>query len=103
MAGDRFQIRFETPLDVETERPLRGAYNGVIQDECTGLGAVVNAVAVTIGGVNTTVTFAGLVPGSTGLYQIGATVPSGVASGDAVPVQITVAGQTGPAVTMAIK
>ncbi|HEV2201435.1 MAG TPA: hypothetical protein VGR73_16575 [Bryobacteraceae bacterium] len=29
---DRFDIRFETPLSVETDRPLQGAYNGVVQD-----------------------------------------------------------------------
>lgn len=87
---------------------------------CTGLGAVdppvaagvaaplpppvtVSPVQVTIGGVNAKVLFAGLVPGSVGLYQVKAYVPKGVPPGDTVNVQITVAGQVSPAVTMPIK
>ncbi len=91
---------------------------------CTGLGPVtpnvaegapppgsplstaVNPVTVTIGGQPATVSFAGLTPGDPGLYQINAIVPSGIVTGDAVPVVISVAGQTSPispAVTMAIK
>jgi len=89
--------------------------------ECTGLGAVdrpapagtaapdapaaqiMNRATVTIGGVAANITFAGLEPGATGLYQIKAIVPAGVPPGDAVLVQVTVAGQTSPAVTMAIR
>jgi uncharacterized protein (TIGR03437 family) len=92
---------------------------------CTGLGTVTpkvaegvpasstpplsttdNPVSVTIGGKAATVTFAGLTPGDPGLYQINAVVPSGILIGDAVPVVISVAGQTSPispAVTMAVK
>jgi len=65
-----------------------------------------NPVTVTIGGVAATVSFAGLTPGDPGLYQINAVVPSGIVTGDAVPVVISVAGQTSPispAVTMAVK
>ena len=91
---------------------------------CTGLGPVtpkvaegapppgsplstaVKPVTVTIGGVAATVSFAGLTPGDPGLYQINAVVPSGIETGNAVPVVISVAGQTSPirpAVTMAVK
>jgi uncharacterized protein (TIGR03437 family) len=92
---------------------------------CTGLGAVTpkvpegvappgmpplsttdNPVTVTIGAKAAKVTFAGLTPGDPGLYQINAVVPSEVQTGDAVPVVISVAGQTSPispAVTMAVK
>jgi uncharacterized protein (TIGR03437 family) len=89
---------------------------------CTGLGAVtppvqegsaapttpplsttVNSVAVTIGGQQAPVAFSGLAPGYAGLYQINVVVPSGVAPGNAVPVVLTVSGQTGPPVTIAIK
>ena len=87
---------------------------------CTGLGAVspavpdgapappsplsntVNPVSVTIGGQNAAVQFGGLTPGFPGLYQVNAVVPSGV-SGDAVPLTISVAGQTSPTVTMAVQ
>jgi uncharacterized protein (TIGR03437 family) len=92
---------------------------------CTGLGTVTpkvaegvsptgvpplsttdNPVTVTIGGKAATVNFSGLTPGDPGLYQINAVVPSGIVTGDAVPVVISVAGQTSPispAVTMAVK
>jgi uncharacterized protein (TIGR03437 family) len=92
---------------------------------CTGLGAVTprvaegvpppsvsplsttdNLVTVMIGDKTAEVIFSGLTPGDPGLYQINAIVPSGIATGDAVPVVIRVAGQTSPispAVTMAVK
>jgi uncharacterized protein (TIGR03437 family) len=92
---------------------------------CTGLGSVTpkvaegapppavpplsttdNAVTVTIGGTAATVAFSGLTPGAPGVYQINAVVPSGIVTGDAVPVVISVAGQTSPItppVTMAVK
>jgi uncharacterized protein (TIGR03437 family) len=89
---------------------------------CTGLGAVspavkegsaapvtpplsttVNPVTVTIGGKSAQVAFSGLTPGFAGLYQVNAVVPSGITTGDAVPVVLSVAGQTSPAVTMAVR
>ncbi|MCH8268284.1 MAG: hypothetical protein IH846_12260 [Acidobacteria bacterium] len=88
---------------------------------CAGLGAVdqpvaageaapsappattVNPVTVTIGGVNATVQFAGLAPFFTGLYQVNAVVPNGVQPGNAVPVVLSVAGQSSPPVTMAVR
>jgi uncharacterized protein (TIGR03437 family) len=88
---------------------------------CTGLGPVspavaeglpapttpplsqtTNTVTVTIGGVNATVAFSGLAPGFAGLYQVNAVVPKGVVTGDAVPVALSLAGQTSPPVTMSI-
>jgi uncharacterized protein (TIGR03437 family) len=47
---------------------------------------------VTIGGIQATVLFSGLTPGYAGEYQIDVTVPAGVASGDSVPVQVTMLG-----------
>ena len=55
-----------------------------------------NQVPVTIGGKPATVSFSGLTPGDPGLYQINAVVPPGIAPGDAVPLVISVAGQTSP-------
>lgn len=88
---------------------------------CTGLGAVdppvqagqsppanplsttVNPVTVSFGGVPGQVLFSGLTPGAPGVYQLNVAVPSGVTTGDSVPVSISVAGQTSqPGVTMAI-
>ena len=87
---------------------------------CSGLGAVsppvpagsaapsatlsstVNPVTVSIAGKDAPVSFAGLAPGFTGLYQINAQVPSGIAAGDATLV-ISAAGQQSAPVTVAIK
>jgi uncharacterized protein (TIGR03437 family) len=65
--------------------------------------ASVNAVTVSIGGVNAPVSFAGLIPGSAGMYQVIATVPAGVTPGDSIPVLLTEAGQTSPVVSMAVR
>jgi uncharacterized protein (TIGR03437 family) len=84
---------------------------------CSGLGAVdppvpagspapsdppsqvTGQVSLTVGGVTAQVISAGLMPGSSGLYQVQATVPDGVPSGDA-PVVLSVAGQTSLAVSV---
>ena len=88
---------------------------------CSGLGAVnpalgagtvtplsfltktVAAVTVTIGGVPVPVAFAGLTPGSVGLYQINATVPPGLANNDATSFQVSAGGQDSPVVTFAVR
>jgi len=61
-------------------------------------------VSVTIGGQPAQVLFSGLAPGFAGLYQVNAVVPNGVASGNQVPVTISVAGQSSiSAITMAVQ
>lgn len=88
---------------------------------CTGLGAVAppvtagvaapgstlsytsNQVTVQIGGQSAYVSFASLAPGSAGLYQVNAVVPSGAPTGDSVSVVVSVAGQSSPAATIAIQ
>ena len=88
---------------------------------CTGLGTVSpavpagtiapssnlantdNPVAVTVGGIATPTLFAGLAPGFVGLYQVNVRVPSGVAPSSEVPVVLTAAGASSPAVTIAVK
>src|SRR5262245_33402739 len=62
-----------------------------------------NPVTITVGGIAAAVSFAGLAAGMTGMYEIRATLPAGVAPGNAVPVVVTVAGQVSPPVTMAIR
>jgi uncharacterized protein (TIGR03437 family) len=57
---------------------------------------------VTLGDVNAPVLFSGLVPGSAGLYVVNVQVPDGVATGDAVPVTLSIAGITANSVTVAI-
>ncbi|HXP83253.1 MAG TPA: IPT/TIG domain-containing protein [Bryobacteraceae bacterium] len=86
---------------------------------CTGLGAVnppvplgtaangptptVQPVTATIGGNSATVNYAGLAPGFPGLYQVNAVVPNGIAPSGQVPVVLMTAGQTSPAVTIAVR
>jgi uncharacterized protein (TIGR03437 family) len=89
---------------------------------CTGLGAVTpavtegspapssplawtaNPVTVTIGGVTAPApSFSGLTPTLAGLYQVNVAVPAGIATGDAVPVTLSVAGQSSPPVTIAVR
>ena len=69
----------------------------------TTLSSVVAPVTVTIGGRAAAVSFAGLTPGFTGLYQVNAVVPAGVERGGAVPVVIGTAGQVSLPVTMAVR
>jgi uncharacterized protein (TIGR03437 family) len=60
--------------------------------------------AVTIGGTQASVLFSGLVPGLVGLYQINLQVPTGVRTGNAVPLQIQMGNFTSSAaVTIAIQ
>ena len=66
------------------------------------ISSTVNPVAVTIGGLDANASSATLIPGVPGVYQVTATVPSGV-SGDTLPVVVTVAGQTSPPVTMSVQ
>ena len=89
---------------------------------CNGLGAVnpalptgtpaplngpvsstVNQLTVSVGGMNAPVSFAGLVPGYPDLYQVNSVVPSGIATGNSVPVILTIAGQSSPPVTLAVQ
>jgi uncharacterized protein (TIGR03437 family) len=104
-------------------RESRPARRGVdsVSIFCTGLGVVTNPPApgaaapgnplsatvatprVIIGGRAATVTFWGLAPGFTGLYQIDARVPAGTAVGDAVPVSVTISGAASNTVTMAVR
>lgn len=88
---------------------------------CTGLGAVnptvmdgsaapptplSNTVAtptVTIGGKSAVPFFSGLSPGFVGLYQIDVTVPTGITPSSEAPVVVSIAGETSPPVTIAVK
>jgi uncharacterized protein (TIGR03437 family) len=62
-----------------------------------------NQVTVSFGSQTATPAFAGLAPGIVGLYQVNVAVPQGPPTGSAVPLTLTVADQTSPAVTIAIQ
>ena len=85
---------------------------------CTGLGAtsptveageagaaeaVTTPVTATIGGVDASVSFAGLAPFLVGLYQVNVVVPGGVVGGPAVPLVITQDGIASNTVTIAVE
>jgi uncharacterized protein (TIGR03437 family) len=87
---------------------------------CTGLGALnspivegnpgptpalstATAPQVTIGNIAAQVTFSGLAPGFTGLYQVNAQVPAGVPTGNAVPVTLTVGGVSSNTATITVQ
>ena len=67
------------------------------------LSRTLNDVQVIVGGIAANVTFAGLAPGFSGLYQINAVVPAGAPVGDAIEVTLEVAGQQSRPVTIAIR
>jgi uncharacterized protein (TIGR03437 family) len=97
------------------------ARGGYVSIYCTGLGAVSNQPAtgsaapsdplsmtltqptVSIGGVQSTVTYSGLAPGFTGLYQVNVLVASTVPVGNAVPVVLTIGNVPSNSVTIAVK
>jgi uncharacterized protein (TIGR03437 family) len=87
---------------------------------CAGLGAVNSsiragdaspdpgptatfAIQLNIGGADVAVDSTTLIPGMVGIYQAKASLPSGLPAGDAVPVVVRAAGQTSPAVTIAVR
>jgi len=87
---------------------------------CSGLGAVdppvpagtpapanppsqvTSQISLAVGGIGAQIISATLMPGSSGLYQVQATVPDGVPSGNA-PVTLSVAGQTSAAMSVTAK
>jgi uncharacterized protein (TIGR03437 family) len=100
--------------------PMPLSYGQTLAIYCTGLGAInqtlapsapagstpidaVNKVTLTIDGASVPVTFAGLVPGFPGIYEVTGTVPPGLTSGTDIPVTITVAGATSPAIKVSVK
>jgi len=109
----------QTQFVVDANHPLSAGDVAVIY--CAGLGPVnpsvpagtaapltslsqtTNPVTVTMGGVNAPVAFAGLAPGYAGLYQVNATVPSGITPGNNVQLVLTEAGQSSVPVTISVK
>lgn len=87
---------------------------------CSGLGAVTPALnagsptplafltqttgtlTAKVGGMPAAVNFAGLTPGSTGLYQVNLVVPSGLPNNDATSLVLTISGQDSSTVTFSV-
>jgi uncharacterized protein (TIGR03437 family) len=58
---------------------------------------------VTVGAVNAPVSWSGLTPGFTGLYQINFLVPENAPAGSAIPVTVSLDGAASNTVTMAVE
>ena len=81
-----------------------GATNPTVGTGEAGAGETVTTpVTATIGGVNASVSFAGLAPFFVGLYQVNVVVPGGVEAGPAVPLVITQDGIASNTVTIAVE
>ena len=87
-----------TGLGVVTHRPALGA-----PSPNNPLATTAVTPAVTVGGVNASVSFSGLAPGYVGLYQVNIQVPATAPSGAAVPVILSIGGVTANTVTLAVQ
>jgi len=67
------------------------------------LSKTVNPVSAFVGQTSATVLFAGVTPGSTGLYQVNIMVPPDLTDNDSMPVTIVANGQASNAVTMSVR
>jgi len=66
------------------------------------LATTIASPTVTVGGVPATVTFSGLAPGYTGLYQINVQVPAGAPTGPDIPIVLTIGGVSSNTATIAV-
>jgi len=107
-AGNQISIYFTggglaTPNGAPSGQPL--ASGSVAPVNGNPLYETVQAPVVTIGGVtvpSSQVTFSGIAPGTAWEYQINTTIPSGVATGDSVPVVVTF-GSSSDTVTISVQ
>ena len=63
----------------------------------------IDQVTLTVGGVNVPVSFYGLTPGLAGLFQVNATLPTGIAPSPQAPVVLSQGGRAGVMVTIPIQ
>ena len=82
-----------------TNTPASGSAAG----SGSSLSSVLAPVSVTIGGQSAPFLFAGLSPGYVGLYQVNVQLPTGVPSGNAVPVVVTTASLNSNTATIAVQ
>jgi len=62
----------------------------------------VAAPAVSVGGIEANITFAGLVPGAPGVYQVNFTLPHGLAAGDQ-PLVLTIGSSSTPPLPLSVR
>lgn len=88
---------FATGLGTVSNRPASGA-----AAPTDPLSQTLNFPVVTIGGVVAEVTFSGLAPGFTGLYQVNVKIPYTAPAGNSVPLVVSVLGRDSNTVTIAV-
>ena len=67
------------------------------------LSNTIDPVTLTIGGVKVPVFFAGPTPGFTGLYQVNATVPGGIAPSPQAPLVLSQGGRSSATATVPLQ
>ena len=85
-------------LGAVTHQPPTGGWS-----QFAPLAQAMSLPIVTVGGVNAFVSWAGLAPAFTGLYQVNFIVPENAPTGSAVPVTVSIDGAMSNTVTMAIQ
>jgi uncharacterized protein (TIGR03437 family) len=95
-AGDQLRI-FCTGLGATSPRAVAGF------PASTTASPAIDTVTLTIGGVNVPVSFAGLSPGYSGLYQVNATLPAGLTPSSQAQVVLTQGGRASNTVTIPIQ
>jgi uncharacterized protein (TIGR03437 family) len=60
-------------------------------------------VTARVGDIDAEVSFSGLAPGFTGLYQVNVRIPDAVSGGQSVPLVVSINGRTSPPVTIAVQ
>jgi uncharacterized protein (TIGR03437 family) len=97
IAKGQFATIYASGLGAVTNPPASGA-----PASGTNLSTTIQLVTVNLGGVAVTPSFAGLVPGLVGLYQVNFQVPANAPSGNAVALSLSVGGSQSNTVTMAV-
>ena len=89
---------YGTALGLVTNQPLTGGWS-----QFAPLAQTMSLPVVTVGGVNAHVSWSGLAPTFTGLYQVNFIVPENAPTGSAVPVTVSIDSAVSNTVTMAIQ
>jgi uncharacterized protein (TIGR03437 family) len=96
-AGDVLEI-YCTGLGDVTPRAIAGS-----PAPPSPLSQVIDPVTLTIGDVKVPVFFAGPTPGFTGLYQVNATIPTGIAPSPQAPLVLSQGGRTSTTITVPVQ
>jgi uncharacterized protein (TIGR03437 family) len=96
-AGDVLEV-YCTGLGDVTPRAIAGS-----PAPPSPLSQVIDPVTLTIGGVQVPVFFAGPTPGFTGLYQVNATIPTGIAPSPQAPLVLSQGGRTSATITVPVQ